>query len=93
MISYKGVKMQNIITIQANQSFLNEAIKLLEKLAKEQNQKINIKSNFDDDLPTLSDDEIYKEVLKRSKEIHNGTAELLSIDEFKKDMSEFLKKL
>ena len=85
--------MQNTITIQANQSFLNEAIKLLEKLAKEQNQKINIKSNFDDDLPTLSDDEIYKEVLKRSKEIHNGTAELLSIDEFKKDMSEFLKKL
>ena len=85
--------MQNTITIQANQSFLNEAIKLLEKLAKEQNQKINIKSNFDDDLPTLSDDEIYKEVLKRSKEIQNGTAELLSIDEFKKDMSEFLKKL
>lgn len=85
--------MQNTITIQANQSFLNEAIKLLEKLAKEQNQKIDIKSNFDDDLPTLSDDEIYKEVLKRSKEIHNGTAELLSIDEFKKDMSEFLKKL
>ncbi|MCZ6172695.1 hypothetical protein [Campylobacter ureolyticus] len=85
--------MQNTITIQANQSFLNEAIKLLEKLAKEQNQKIDIKSNFDDDLPILSDDEIYKEVLKRSKEIHNGTAELLSIDEFKKDMSEFLKKL
>lgn len=85
--------MQNTITIQANQSFLNEAIKLLEKLAKEQNQKIDIKSNFDDDLLILSDDEIYKEVLKRSKEIHNGTAELLSIDEFKKDMSEFLKKL
>ena len=85
--------MQNTITIQANQSFLNEAIKLLKKLAKEQNQKIDIKSNFDDDLPTLSDDEIYKEVLKRSNEIHNGTAELLSLDEFKKDMSEFLKKL
>ena len=49
--------MQNTITIQANQSFLNEAIKLLEKLAKEQNQKIDIKSNFDDDLPTHVEEE------------------------------------
>ena len=78
--------MQNIVTIQANQSFLNEAIKLLEKLAKEQNQKIDIKSNFDDDLPTLSDDEIYKEVLKRSKEIHNKTVKLLSHDEVKRNI-------
>ncbi|MCZ6133637.1 hypothetical protein [Campylobacter ureolyticus] len=83
--------MQNTITIQANQSFLNEAIKLLEKLAKEQNQKIDIKSNFDDDLPTLSDDEIYKEVLKRSKEIHNKTAKLLSHDEVKRNIYNFIK--
>lgn len=74
------------ITIQANQSFLDEAIKLLKNLAKEQNQELNIsecKEHLKGNLPILSDDEIYNEVKKRSQAIHNGTAKLLSHDEVK----------
>lgn len=75
------------ITLQAEKNVINKIL----DFAKDNELKITINQN--DNLPTLSDDEIYKEVLKRSKEIHNGTAELLSLDEFKKDMDEFLKTL
>ncbi|WP_033916327.1 hypothetical protein [Campylobacter sputorum] len=78
------------ITIQANQSFLDEAIKILKNLAKEQNQDLNINEylgdNLEHNLPILSDDEIYNEVKKRSEAIHNKMAKLLSHDEVKQNI-------
>ncbi|ASM35661.1 Uncharacterised protein [Campylobacter sputorum subsp. bubulus] len=81
--------MQSII-IQANKGFLDEAIKLLKNLAKEQNQELNINEYLGDylehNLPILSDDEIYNEVKKRSKAIHSRRAKLLSHDEVKQSI-------
>ncbi|ASM37379.1 hypothetical protein [Campylobacter sputorum] len=78
------------ITIQANQSFLDEAIKILKNLAKEQNQDLNINEylgdNLEHNLPILSDDEIYNEVKKRSEAIHSRRAKLLSHDEVKQSI-------
>jgi len=52
-----------------------------------------MKLSLDDGYPALTAEEASKRVAQAVKEVKNGTANLLSQDEYDKDMNEFMKSL
>jgi len=52
-----------------------------------------MKLSLDDGYPTLSSEEAKKRVAQAIEEVKNGTANLLSEDEYDEDMNEFMKSL
>lgn len=52
-----------------------------------------IKLSLDDGFPTLTAEEASKRVAQAIEEVKNGSANLLSQDEYDEDMNEFMKSL
>lgn len=70
------------ITIQGSENLISQIIAISKALAQTSNQKLIIQDSYD---------ELVKDYEQRVREIENGTAELISLDEFKKEMNEFIK--